>query len=98
MLSIARLAEGATTKRRKAANAVPAARSSASLWRPDHTVQSELDAHFRMEIVMGKWPAIDPYRILVPCLRTCDCGATWYGEPDEKMIGLYWWTLFRMPI
>jgi len=46
---------------------------------------------------MSKWPAVGPHTILVPCLRECDCGATWYGEPDEKMIGLYWWTLFRMP-
>ena len=45
---------------------------------------------------MPKWPSIGPY-IFVPCIRECACGATWYGEPDEKVIGLYWWRLFKMP-
>lgn len=46
---------------------------------------------------MSKWPTIASYTLLVPCIRGCACGATWYGEPDEKMIGLYWWCLFKMP-
>ncbi len=45
---------------------------------------------------MGKWPSIGPH-VFVPCIRECECGATWYGEPDEKMIGVYWWRLFKMP-
>lgn len=46
---------------------------------------------------MSKWPMIGPYSILVPCIRECECGATWFGEPDEAMVGLYWWRLFKLP-
>ena len=45
---------------------------------------------------MTKWPSIGPY-IFVPCIRECVCGATWMGEPDENIVGLYWWRLFKMP-
>lgn len=45
---------------------------------------------------LRKWPSIGAY-IFVPCIRECECGATWLGEPDEKMLGLYWWSLFKMP-
>jgi hypothetical protein len=39
--------------------------------------------------VMKKWPSVGPY-IFAPCIRECECGVTWMGEPDEKIIGLYW--------
>ncbi len=44
---------------------------------------------------IGKWPSIGPY-IFVPCICECECGATWLGEPDER-VGLYWWSLFKLP-
>jgi hypothetical protein len=51
----------------------------------------------KIKMVPQIWPMVGPYTILVPCLCECDCGATWYGEPDPKLVGLYWWKLFRMP-
>jgi len=45
---------------------------------------------------VARWPSVGP-NVFVPVIRECVCGATWLGEPDEKMVGLYWWSLFRMP-
>lgn len=46
-------------------------------------------------IEQQRWPSRGPW-VMIPCLRTCHCGATWLGTPSEFW-GLTWWELFRMP-